>query len=48
MKRYVVVTYKNGSVINIDVPETYYQDKYKNRPEQRLHKIFIKEYSKFV
>lgn len=48
MRRYIVVTYKNGSVINIDVPETYYQDKYKNKPEQRLHKIFIKEYNKFV
>lgn len=48
MKRCVVVTYKNGSSINIDVPELYYQEKYKNKSEERLHKIFLKEYQKFV
>ena len=48
MKRCIVVTYKNGSSINIDVPELYYQEKYKNKSEDRLHKIFLKEYQKFV
>lgn len=48
MKRCIVVTYKNGSSINIDVPELYYQEKYKNKVEDRLHKIFLKEYQKFV
>lgn len=48
MKRCIVVTYKNGSSINIDVPELYYQEKYKNKSEDRLHKIFLKEYKKFV
>ena len=37
MKRCIVVTYKNGSSINIDVPELYYQEKYKNKSEDRLH-----------
>ena len=48
MKRCIVVTYKSGSSINIDVPELYYQGKYKNKSEERLHKIFLKEYQKFV
>lgn len=48
MKRCIVVTYKNGSSINIDVPELYYQEKYKNKSDSRLHKIFLNEYQKFV
>ena len=46
--RSIVINYKNGSMINIDVPETFYADKYKNTSEKKLHKIFMKDYEKFV
>ena len=48
MKRSIVITYKNGSTINIDVPETFYTLKYRNKPEAKIHKIFMKQYNKFV
>lgn len=48
MNRYIVVTYKSGAIIKIDVPENYYAETFGNKPEQRLHRIFLKEYSKFV
>ena len=48
MKQCVVVTYKNGSSINIDVPVLYYSEKYKKKSEAKLHSIFLKEYSAFV
>ena len=48
MTKSIIVTYKNGSVINIDVPETFYATRYKNTSEKKLHKIFMKEYEKFV
>ena len=49
MSKYqVVITYKNGSTILIDVPENYYQNKYLKKPEKKIHKIFMKEYNNFV
>lgn len=48
MKRSIVVTYKSGSTISIDVPSMYYSEKYKKYPEKRLHKVFLHEYNKFV
>lgn len=48
MKRVIVITYKNGTSINLDVPELYYQEKYDKQPAQKQHQIFIREYSKFV
>lgn len=48
MKRCIVITYKNGSSINIDVPDLYYQNKYSKKSNKRLHSIFLKEYNKFV
>ena len=49
MSKYqVVITYKNGSTILIDVPENYYQNKYSKKPETKIHKIFMKEYNNFV
>ena len=48
MTKSIIITYKNGSVINIDVPETFYATKYKNTSEKKLHKVFMKEYEKFV
>lgn len=48
MKKSIVITYKNGSTINIDVPETFYTLKYKNKPETKIHKIFMKQYNNFV
>lgn len=48
MKKSIIITYKNGSTINIDVPETFYMSKYKNKPEAKIHKIFMKQYSNFV
>ena len=47
-KQYLLIVYKNGSSISLDVPENYYQDKYKNKPEKKLHKIFMREYNSFV
>lgn len=48
MKQCIVVTYKNGSSINLDVPELYYQEKYAKKPAKKCHAIFLKEYNKFV
>ena len=48
MKYQIVVTYKNGSIIKIDVPENYYQEKYSKKPNVRIHQIFIKEYRDFI
>lgn len=48
MKRCIVVTYRNGSSINLDVPELYYKEKYSKKTEKKLHQIFMKEYAKFV
>ena len=48
MTKSIIITYKNGSVINIDVLETFYATKYKNTSEKKLHKVFMKEYEKFV
>lgn len=48
MKRVIVITYKNGTSINLDVPELYYQEKCSKKASQTPHKMLIKEYSKFV
>lgn len=48
MAKSIVITYKNGSIINIDIPETYYIDTYKNTSQTKLHKVFMKEYEHFV
>ena len=48
MKKSIVITYKNGSTVNIDVPETFYSIKYKNKSDKKLHKIFMKQYDNFV
>lgn len=43
----IIVKYKNGTTLFIDVPENYYQNKYTKKPDAKLHKIFMKEYKKF-
>lgn len=48
MKYQIVVTYKNGSTILLDVPDNFYHNKYAKKPEAKIHKIFIKEYKSFV
>lgn len=48
MKQCIVVTYKNGSSINIDVPDLYYSEKYKKKSSKKQHSIFLKEYRNFV
>ena len=48
MKKAIIVTYKNGSKINIDIPETFYTKKYKNIPEKYLHRIFMRHYRNFT
>ena len=48
MKRVIVITYRNGSSINLDIPEMYYREKYSKKSDKKLHRIFMKEYSKFV
>lgn len=48
MKRCIVITYRNGSSINLDIPELYYKEKYAKKSNTQLHRIFIKEYSRFV
>lgn len=48
MKQCIVITYKNGTSINLDVPSEYYKKKYSKSPEKKLHSIFMKEYNSFV
>ena len=48
MKQYILIIYKNGSSINLDIPENYYQTVYAKKSEKKLHKIFIRDYKKFV
>lgn len=47
MKYQIVITYKNGSIITLDVPDNYYQDKYSKKPEEKIHSIFMKEFKAF-
>lgn len=47
MKYQIVITYKNGSIITLDVPNNYYQDKYSKKPEEKIHSIFMKEFKAF-
>lgn len=47
MKYQIVITYKNGSIITIDVPDNYYQNKYSKKPEEKIHSIFMKEFKTF-
>ena len=47
-KRNIVITYKDGTTINIDVPELYYVNKHKKYNDKRLHKVFMKEYDAFI
>ena len=44
----IIIKYKTGTTLFIDVPENYYQNKYSKKPEAKLHKIFMKEYKKFT
>lgn len=37
MKKLIIITYNTGSTVSIEVPEHYYQDKYKKKPEKKLH-----------
>lgn len=48
MKQYIVITYKNGISVNIDIPAEYYRKKYEKKPEKKLHSIFKKEYNSFI
>ena len=48
MKQCVVIMYKNGTSVNIDVPTEYYKNKYSKNSEKKLHSIFMKEYKSFV
>ena len=48
VKQSILIIYKNGSTISLDIPENYYQKKYVNRSDKKLHNIFIKDYKKFV
>lgn len=48
VKQSILIIYKNGSSINLDVPENYYQNKYSKKSSIKLHKIFMKQYKKFV
>ena len=48
IKRCIVITYRNGSSVNLDVPEMYYKEKYFKKSDKKLHQIFMKEYSNFV
>lgn len=44
----IVVIYKNGTSVSVDVPENFYLNKYKKKSEKKLHQIFMKDYKKFV
>lgn len=48
MKKCIVVTYKNGSTVHIDVPEFYYNEKYRCKSDKWADYIFKKEYSRFI
>lgn len=48
MKYQIIITYKNGSTIILDVPDNYYQEKYSKKSDTAIHKIFMKEYKNFV
>ena len=37
MRQFILITYENGSTVTIDIPENYYRDKYKKKPEKKLH-----------
>ena len=39
MKQCVVVTYKNGTSINMDVPSEYYKNKYSKKSEKTRERL---------
>lgn len=48
MKKSIVIKYKNGSSVNIEVLSDFYVEKYPKAAENKREKIFIKEYKKFL
>lgn len=48
MNKQIVITYKNGICVKIDVPKDYYKTKYKNKSDEKLYKVFLKDYKKFI
>ena len=48
MLKTIVITYKNGASINLDVPDLYYENKYPTKTKEKLEQILQKHYSKFV
>jgi hypothetical protein len=47
-KRSIVITYRDGTTISIDVPDLYYKNKYNKKSDAKLHSIFLKEYNSFI
>lgn len=48
MKKSIVIKYKNGSSVNIEVLSDFYIKKYPKADENKREKIFISEYKKFL
>lgn len=48
MLKTIVITYKNGTSISLDVPDSYYENKYPTKTKEKLEQIFQKHYGKFV
>ena len=48
MLKTIVVIYKNGTSINLDVPDLYYENRYPTKTKERLEQIMQKHYNKFV
>lgn len=47
MNYQIIITYRNGSLITLDVPENYYQEKYSKKSDEKIHTIFMKEFKNF-
>ena len=47
-KQYILITYKSGATITLDVPDNYYAITYAKKNEKKVHNIFLKQYNKLV
>lgn len=48
MAQQILITYKNGTSVGIDVSDAYYKNKYPKKSDKKLNKLVMKSYNKFV
>ena len=47
-KQYILITYKSGATVTLDISDNYYATTYAKKKEKKIYDIFLKQYNKFV